>query len=98
MIEVTRHWMQDEGGNDKADGFDNHEQPHRRHHGAVSYYLVRQCRPGGVSQVQYDDKQREHGWSHIGSSGRTSMVPPTRMVGMRFAIDSASSRSLHSTR
>jgi hypothetical protein len=51
-----------------------------------------------VAWESTDDKQLKHGWSHIDSSGRTSIVPPTRMVGMRFAIDSASSRSLHSTR
>ena len=32
-----------------------------------------------------------------GSTGRTSIVPPTRSVGMREAIASASSMSLHST-
>ena len=32
-----------------------------------------------------------------GSTGRTSMVPPTRSVGMRAAIVSASSTSRHST-
>ena len=35
---------------------------------------------------------------YVGSSGRTSIAPPKGIVGIRFAIEIASSRSLHSIR